>query len=1283
MVRAAVSTIQENDGEHIAEQQILIREEPSCVPTSPQENTPSKQIDHGIIPQLSADERLPAPPLPVGTLQPEPVPEAVRAQSVPLLKMLMPLAMVGAVIAMVGLLVISGGTLNPMMLTLPLMMGMSLLMMFSPAPGEDTAEMRRTYLRHLVALREKAADNADAQRTHELYRHPSSHELWSMAGTERMWERLGDASDALEVRIGTGSTALCTPFEVPDSGAAEDLDPVCAVSLRSTVQALSSVHDMPLTMQLQAFRVINILGDDAHGLVRAIVAQLCFHHGPEAVGIDFIVGNTVARGVPGSDDDWSFVKWFPHCRTPQNAQHRVAIVDCRDKQSQEIEASGASRWDVIIAIDAHPDSDLGLRAEEEGIALQAGSSLGVITEKGVENIGVPETLTSSGALLLARILTRYKRAESESTASSDLRALLGIRGAAGQLDVGSLWRRRKIGGLKNKRLSIPFGLNSSGKPVVLDIKESAHGGMGPHGLCLGSTGSGKSELLRALVAGLAATHSPEDLNFVLVDFKGGATFLGLDRLPHTSAVITNLAQETVLVERMHDAISGEMNRRQETLRQAGNLSNVSEYTAARQHRPELAPMPALLIIVDEFSELLGQHPDFADLFVAVGRLGRSLHIHLLLASQRLDEGRLRGLDSHLSYRIGLKTFSAAESRQILGVPDAYELPNQPGVGFLSTGAGSLQRFRASYVSGPMQNFNVEHNRGRSVRLWTGWEDSGQQSGQAEQKTDARGTTLVDAIVSASVQAAAQEQLRAHRIWLPPLPKSMSLNSLDLNQTSLVASVGIIDRPYLQRQDPLIMNFLGQSGHAALCGGPQTGKSSALCTIMTSLAISHSTRTLRFYVLDLAGTGLASTSVLPHVAGIAHRTEAEKVRRIIDEVVSFIDSPEERHTFLVVDGWHVVGQAFDDLLEPLARIASDGLAAHVHLVISTPRWTALRPEIRDLIPQRIELKLAEPLDSLIDRKAQSKLPLAAGRGLNTDKEHILFALSTPADLEQVASACIDRGDSAVPELKMLPSLVGVSELAVGVEKQGIPLGLGGKKLTPLTWNPQHSSHLLCVGNQGCGKSTLMRTIVKGIEAMGKEHARIVMIDHRRAHLGAVREDMLAAYSATSQTTESMISDTVVTLRSRLPSSDVTAEQLKNRSWWCGPDIFLLIDDLDILPDSCLYPLVELLPHSKDMGLHVVACRKIGGMQRALYQPFLTEIRDQQPTAIILDGDRDDGPLWGIRPSQQPPGRGIVVERGSNKGVFQVAVADSYLTTQTDGSQEAACVTVGEVVRERHE
>ena len=289
-------------------------------------------------------------------------------------------------------------------------------------------------------------------------------------------------------------------------------------------------------------------------------------------------------------------------------------------------------------------------------------------------------------------------------ATTTLTALLGVAGPPA-LDVAALRRGRA----PRDRLRVPIGHDANGQPVELDLKESAEGGMGPHGLVVGATGSGKSELLRTLVLGLALTHSAADLNFVLVDFKGGATFGGLDRLPHTSAVITNLADELPLVDRMRDALQGEIVRRQELLRAAGNYASLRDYAVARTEgaraqRPrgaaELPPVPSLFVVLDEFSELLAAKPELIDLFVMIGRVGRSLGVHLLLASQRLEEGRLRGLDTQLSYRIGLRTFSPQESRIVLGVPDAYELPSQPGSAYLKDGTGELIRFKAAYVSGP-------------------------------------------------------------------------------------------------------------------------------------------------------------------------------------------------------------------------------------------------------------------------------------------------------------------------------------------------------------------------------------------------------------------------------------------------------------------------------------------------------------------------------------------------------------------------------------------------------
>ncbi|MGC7354054.1 FtsK/SpoIIIE domain-containing protein, partial [Mycobacteroides abscessus subsp. abscessus] len=161
-----------------------------------------------------------------------------------------------------------------------------------------------------------------------------------------------------------------------------------------------------------------------------------------------------------------------------------------------------------------------------------------------------------------------------------------------------VWRPRT----PRERLRVPIGITPNGQPLELDIKEAAENGMGPHGLCIGATGSGKSEFLRTLVLSMITSHSPDALNLVLVDFKGGATFLGLDGVPHVSAIITNLEDELILVDRMRDALAGEMNRRQELLRASGNFPNVTEYERARANGADLDPLPALFIVVDEFSE---------------------------------------------------------------------------------------------------------------------------------------------------------------------------------------------------------------------------------------------------------------------------------------------------------------------------------------------------------------------------------------------------------------------------------------------------------------------------------------------------------------------------------------------------------------------------------------------------------------------------------------------------------------------------------------------------------
>ena len=416
--------------------------------------------------------------------------------------------------------------------------------------------------------------------------------------------------------------------------------------------------------------------------------------------------------------------------------------------------------------------------------------------------------------------------------------------------------------------------------VELDFKESAHEGMGPHGLVIGATGSGKSELLRTVVAALAVTHSSEELNFVLVDFKGGATFASLDALPHTSAVITNLADELPLVDRMRDALAGEMDRRQELLRAAGNYVSRYEYEKARAAGEPLAPMPSLLIICDEFSELLAAKPDFIDLFVMIGRLGRSLGVHLLLASQRLEEGKLRGLDTHLSYRIGLRTFSAVESRIVLGVPDAYELPSAPGHGYLKTDTARC------CGSGPRTSPARTGRRGQRLRSQARCSAGSCRTAstscrcrpempvdaapEPEQPADGKAVAMLDVLIDQLKGRGAP----AHQVWLPPLADPPGLGELlgplavDPTYRACTASgwpgrgrltvpVGVVDRPYEQRRDPMMVELAGAGGNVVIVGGSLSGKSTMLRTMLASLALTHTPREVQFFCLDFGGGALRS------------------------------------------------------------------------------------------------------------------------------------------------------------------------------------------------------------------------------------------------------------------------------------------------------------------------------------------------------------------------------------------------------------------------------------------
>jgi S-DNA-T family DNA segregation ATPase FtsK/SpoIIIE len=799
----------------------------------------------------------------------------------------------------------------------------------------------------------------------------------------------------------------------------------------------------------------------------------------------------------------------------------------------------------------------------------------------------------------------------------------------------------------------------------------------------------------------------------LVDFKGGATFLGLERAPHVAAVITNLSDKAPLVARMRDALTGEMNRRQELLRAAGNVDSVAAYELARRRGARLGPLPALFVIVDEFSELLSQHPDFADVFVAIGRLGRSLGVHLLLASQRLDEGRLRGLESHLSYRVCLKTLSASESRVVLGTSDAYELPSIPGAGYLRAGTDELIRFQTAYVSGPWQAkprlpLAISSNRSRSntpsrVRLFTA-SPAGPvtRADGAGFEAGARRTVLQTVVDRVSGHGP-----RAHEVWLPPLKAAPALNTVLQDPASsgnpaagLTVSIGIVDRPFEQRRTPLTVDLSGAAGNVAVVGGPQSGKSTALRTLITALAVTHDPSRVQFYCLDFGGGALASLRSWPHVGAVASRVDPQLVGRVITELETIMRSREAvfRHqgiesmvqyrgfesqrdsvrdrfgdVFLVVDGWARLRHEFEALEAPITALAAQGLSFGVHLVVSASRWAEIRPALKDQIGTRIELRLGEPADSELDRRRAQQVPEGKpGRGLSHDGLHMVIALPRLDGVDSnsgLADAGMRVGEMlrhrhpgcAAPPIQLLPTHVDhqtVVERAIDGVNGGVLIGLEENRLRPVAIDFALQGHLLILGESECGKTAALRTLVREIvRTKTAAQSQIFIIDFRRTLLGVVESEHLGGYAISSTALGTLLPELVDRLRGRMAPQDVTHAQLRARSWWSGPEIYAVVDDYDLVATAAgnpLMPLLEYLPHARDLGLHLLVARRSAGATRAMFEPLLAGLHDVGCMALLMSGSPDEGPLFGsVRASPLPPGRGTLIPRRGDPQRVQVA------------------------------
>jgi S-DNA-T family DNA segregation ATPase FtsK/SpoIIIE len=325
----------------------------------------------------------------------------------------------------------------------------------------------------------------------------------------------------------------------------------------------------------------------------------------------------------------------------------------------------------------------------------------------------------------------------------------------------------------------------------------------------------------------------------------------------------------------------------------------------------------------------------------------------------------------------------------------------------------------------------------------------------------------------------------------------------------------------------------------------------------------------------------------------------------------------------------------------------------------------RPAVRDLFGSRLELRLGDPSDSSVSRKAAANVPEGSpGRGLTADQLHLLTALpktagAEPADLvKQIAASWTG---TPAPRVRMLPAVVPFAAIeSVRDERQplAVPVGIAEADLRPVLVDFDSEPHFLLFGDSESGKSTFLRALATTItRRFTPEQARLIIVDYRRSLLGAVRSEHLIGYGTAAAQTLELARSVAAYMDGRLPGPDVTPEQLRNRSWWAGPECFVLVDDYDLVaagPSNPLLPLLDHLAQARDVGLHLVLTRRSGGAGRAMFEPVIQRLRELSSPGLIMSGDRDEGPLLGnVRPSAQPPGRGWLVTRKGGARLIQVA------------------------------
>ena len=1055
--------------------------------------------------------------------------------------------------------------------------------------AEDEELRFNAYSNYLIEISNKIRSQYQHNTMAMNYMYPSAQEVLSYNSRNAgLWNRNYTHPDYMFVRMGLGEQ----PFQVDISIPKEKfslINDALANKPKEILREYKMLKQVPVGINLKKTRLVGIVGTGGRSraidMMHVLTAQIAATHCYTDVKLAYIYDENNKKELP----DWECMRWLPHVWSEDKEVRYMAaneleihevlfkLTNIIRSRAEKTEGSLTNAENQIVK----PHYILFVSNPQmlEGELLtkyiyEAKPEYGLTTLFLVESQNqLPnacETVIecSERAMMydLMDIDMEHRRVFTQDKATTDMLLNFGVSIAdvrvkelessgeipnsltfmemynaekLSDLNVEDRWRRNR----SYNSMKALIGRKAGNADCYLDIHEKFHG---PHGLVAGTTGSGKSETLQTWMLSLAVNFSPEDISFFIIDFKGGGMANLFTNLPHLAGQISNLSGNQV--RRAMISIESENKRRQQLFAET-NVNNIFDYTKLYKSYEVRIPLPHLFIIIDEFAELKREEPEFMQKLISVAQVGRSLGVHLILATQRPSGTVDDNIRSNAKFKLCLRVQDRQDSMDMLHKPDAAFL-TQAGRCYLQVGQDELYELFQSGYSGAPYTENISHGTQAAIITRTGRAaviGTRKQDGEAENKGKSlvKKKSQLDAVIDHLGDVARKEGYRkSPQLWLPVLSEEIILDELtrgeevfsaekgwprtDKNNWSLSAVIGQYDDPEHQAQEPLSIDFV-KEGHLGVLGNVVSGKSTFLQTMIYSMIRRYSPDVVNFYIVDFSSHLLQAFEHAPHVGGIVTEQQEDRLKKFFHMFGGIMD---ERRALLsgknysqyirangyimpaicvVIDNYALFRERTNNIYESaVLRIAREGIGYGIFLAVAsgTLGHSDIPSALADALTHLISLEQNDKFKYMdaIRRTHLEILPeeKVKGRGLAPVGDNVLefqTALAMKPDQEGTMNARLEQYCQAMDSVwngcrpKRIPEIPANPTYTILAQDQNFREALSDKRLLPFAYCMQDASILSIDLSQNCcwliggkkrsGKTNVLKLLIMSAREKGAD------------------------------------------------------------------------------------------------------------------------------------------------------------------------------------------------------